>query len=230
MTGLIYIADDEKNIRELIESFLIEAGHEVRSFETGDALLKEMEKEEPNLVILDVMMPGTDGFSACTKIRKHSEVPIILLTARDTDADYITGFTVGCDDYFTKPFSPIKLTMRVNAILKREMKEKKVETKELVFQDIRLNQGLKTCLIKEEEVKLTNTEFELLLFLMIHRDRAVSREELLSEIWGYEAEVETRVTDDTIKRIRKKLLNLNSEAMIETVWGFGFKLGRREGV
>lgn len=230
MTGLIYIADDEKNIRELIESFLIEAGHEVRSFETGDALLKEMEKEEPNLVILDVMMPGTDGFSACTKIRKHSEVPIILLTARDTDADYITGFTVGCDDYFTKPFSPIKLTMRVNAILKREMKEKKVETKELVFQDIRLNQGLKTCLIKEEEVKLTNTEFELLLFLMIHRDRAVSREELLSEIWGYEAEVETRVTDDTIKRIRKKLLNLNSEAVIETVWGFGFKLGRREGV
>lgn len=230
MTGLIYIADDEKNIRELIESFLIEAGHEVRSFETGDALLKEMEKEEPNLVILDVMMPGTDGFSACTKIRKHSEVPIILLTARDTDADYITGFTVGCDDYFTKPFSPIKLTMRVNAILKREMKEKKVETKELVFQDIRLNQGLKTCLIKEEEVKLTNTEFELLLFLMIHRDRAVSREELLSEIWGYEAEVETRVTDDTIKRIRKKLLNLNSEAVIETVWGFGFKLGRREGL
>lgn len=230
MTGLIYIADDEKNIRELIESFLIEAGHEVRSFETGDALLKEMEKEEPNLVILDVMMPGTDGFSACTKIRKHSEVPIILLTARDTDADYITGFTVGCDDYFTKPFSPIKLTMRVNAILKREMKEKKVETKELVFQDIRLNQGLKTCLIKEEEVKLTNTEFELLLFLMIHRDRAVSREELLSEIWGYEAEVETRVTDDTIKRIRKKLLNLNSEAVIETVWGFGFKLGKREGV
>lgn len=154
MTGLIYIADDEKNIRELIESFLIEAGHEVRSFETGDALLKEMEKEEPNLVILDVMMPGTDGFSACTKIRKHSEVPIILLTARDTDADYITGFTVGCDDYFTKPFSPIKLTMRVNAILKREMKEKKVETKELVFQDIRLNQGLKTCLIKEEEVNI----------------------------------------------------------------------------
>lgn len=226
MSGLIYVADDEENIRNLIEGFLAEAGHEVQAFETGDALLKAFEEKEPDLVILDVMMPGTDGFTACTKIRKTSEVPILLLTARDTDADYITGFTAGCDDYFTKPFSPLKLTMRANAIIKRRKKETGEEGKDLRFLDLSLDPGMKVCKIKEKEVKLTGTEFELMLYLLSHQDRAVSREELLSTIWGYDAEVETRVTDDTIKRVRKKLSACESEAAIETVWGFGFKLGR----
>lgn len=226
MTGLIYVADDEKNIRDLIESFLIEAGHRVELFFDGESLLKAFTEKEPDLIILDVMMPGIDGFSVCNKIRKKSEIPILLLTARDTDADYITGFTSGCDDYFTKPFSPLKLTMRVNAIIKRELKEKKnIEQKELSFEDIILHLGFKTCMVHGKEMKLTNIEFELMVYLFHHRDRAVSREELLTSIWGYDAEVETRVTDDTIKRIRKKLREYKSQVIIETVWGYGFKLG-----
>ena len=103
----IYVADDEKNIRELLLEFLSREGYEVSLFEKGEDLLREFENAPSDLVILDVMMPGTDGFSVCSMLRKKSDVPIILLTARGTDADYITGFTLGCDDYFTKPFSPV---------------------------------------------------------------------------------------------------------------------------
>ncbi len=229
MKGFIYIADDERYIRDLIEKFLVEAGHEVRVFEDGEGLLEAFYRKEPDLVILDVMMPGIDGFTVCSKIRKISIVPILLLTARDTDADYITGFTSGCDDYFTKPFSPVKLTMRVNAIIKREAKDlSDVNSKELIFEDILINQRMKSCIINQRPVKLTNTEFELMSYLLIHKDRAVSREELLSSVWGYDAEVETRVTDDTIKRIRKKLKECESSVSIETIWGYGFKLIRKD--
>ncbi|MDO4788499.1 MAG: response regulator transcription factor [Johnsonella sp.] len=226
---LIYVADDEKNIRELIQEFLSQEGYEVKLFEKGEELLKAFENLPSDLVILDVMMPGTDGFSICSLLRKKSDVPIILLTARGTDADYITGFTMGCDDYFTKPFSPIKLTMRVKAMLKRLSKEKeKPEQEELVFGDIRLCPKQKSAFCRDKELKLTNTEFSLLSYMIEHRDKAVSRDELLSMVWGYDNEVETRVTDDTIKRVRKKL-NLNeSEVLIQTVWGFGFKLAKKE--
>lgn len=227
--GLVYVADDEKNIRDLIERFLEEAGHTVKVFEDGESLLAAFMEKEPTLVILDVMMPEVDGFTVCSRLRKISEVPIILLTARDTDADYITGYTAGCDDYFTKPFSPLKLTMRVNVIVKRALKEQHTaQNKTLALEDIVLEQALKSCTINQQAVKLTNTEFELMAYLLTHKDRAVSREELLGSVWGYEAEVETRVTDDTIKRIRKKLREYNSKITIETVWGYGFKLGRKD--
>lgn len=225
----IFVADDEKNIRELIYTFLTEEGFDVEIFETGDALWRKFESSTPDLVILDVMMPGTDGFSICSQIRKKSDVPIILLTARDTDADYITGFTLGCDDYFTKPFSPVKLTMRVKAILKRLSGEEQKPSEELLtYGDLTLHPMRKTAFCKEEELKLTNTEYTLLTYMLSNQDKAISREELLDQVWGYDSYVETRVTDDTVKRLRKKLLAAESEAAIETVWGFGFKLVMRE--
>lgn len=225
----ILVADDEKNIRELIRTFLTEEGFDVEVFETGDALWQAFESSVPDLVILDVMMPGTDGFSICSQIRKKSEVPIILLTARDTDADYITGFTLGCDDYFTKPFSPVKLTMRVKAMLKRlSGGEEKSSEEELSYGDLTLHPMQKTAFCKDEELKLTNTEYTLLTYMLTNRDKAISREELLDAVWGYDSYVETRVTDDTVKRLRKKLLAAESDTAIETVWGFGFKLGTRE--
>ena len=225
----IFVADDEKNLRELIYTFLTEEGFDVEIFETGDALWREFESSTPDLVILDVMMPGTDGFSICSQIRKKSDVPIILLTARDTDADYITGFTLGCDDYFTKPFSPVKLTMRVKAILKRLSGEEQKPSEELLtYGDLTLHPMRKTAFCKEEELKLTNTEYTLLTYMLSNQDKAISREELLDQVWGYDSYVETRVTDDTVKRLRKKLLAAESEAAIETVWGFGFKLVMRE--
>ena len=110
--GKIFIADDEKNIRDLLGKFLEDAGHEVRLFENGDSLLTELDNSVPDIVVLDVMMPGIDGFTACSRIRKaYPDITILLLTARDTDADFMTGFMAGCDDYLTKPFSPLKLTL-----------------------------------------------------------------------------------------------------------------------
>ncbi len=221
----IYIADDEKDIRDLLCSFLTEEGFSVLAFEDGEALYQAFLEREPDLVILDIMMPGRDGLSLCGAIRKKSSIPILLLTARDTDADYITGFTLGCDDYFTKPFSPVKLALRVKAMLRRvEMGQKKEEAAHWEFGDLLLRPRQKQACCRGEELRLTNTEFALLAYLMEHQDRAISREELLSAVWGYDNFVETRATDDIIKRLRKKLLSAGSSAGIETVWGFGFRL------
>jgi len=225
MNKTIYIADDEKNIRDLLQTFLEQEGFAVQSFANGDALLNAFEAAEPDLVILDVMMPGIDGFVACANIRNKSDVPIILLTARGSDADYITGFTLGADDYFTKPFSPIKLTMRVKALFKRLDKEEcMVDKKELRFADIVICPRQKTAFCNEKEIRFTNTEYAVLSYILQHQEKAISREELLNEIWGYDQAVETRVTDDIIKRVRKKLALAESRASIETIWGFGFKL------
>lgn len=230
MSKLIYVADDEQNIRDLIQSFLEEEGFEVETFENGDLLWKAFESKKPDMVILDVMMPGTDGFSTCMNIRRKSDIPIILLTARDSDADYITGFTMGCDDYFTKPFSPIRLTMRVKAIFKRLLsgESKKEESPELVCGDLTVKPFEKAVYCHENEMKLTNTEYALLHYMIENQDKAISREDMLSAIWGYESEVETRVTDDIIRRLRKKLAQVQSEVLIETIWGFGFKIGSKE--
>ena len=227
--GKIFIADDEKNIRDLLGKFLEDAGHEVRLFENGDSLLTELDNSVPDIVVLDVMMPGIDGFTACSKIRKaHPDITILLLTARDTDADFMTGFTAGCDDYLTKPFSPLKLTLKVNAILSKLGKNEK-STDEMAFGDLSVDASSFSCKVLDNELKLTKTEFQVLSLLLSTPEKAVSRDKLLSDIWGC-SEVETRVTDDTMKRLRKKLKDAGSRVHIETIWGFGFKLTLSEAV
>lgn len=227
--GKIFIADDEKNIRDLLGKFLEDAGHEVRLFENGDSLLTELDNSVPDIVVLDVMMPGIDGFTACSKIRKaHPDITILLLTARDTDADFMTGFMAGCDDYLTKPFSPLKLTLKVNAILSKLGKNEK-STDEMAFGDLSVDASSFSCRVLDSELKLTKTEFQVLSLLLSTPEKAVSRDKLLSDIWGY-SEVETRVTDDTMKRLRKKLKDAGSRVHIETIWGFGFKLTLSEAV
>ena len=222
----VYIADDEKNIRELLGTFLSNEDLTVELFETGDQLLLRFMEEEADVVVLDVMMPGTDGFGTAAAIRKRSDVPIILLTARDSDKDFVEGFSSGADDYFTKPFSPVQLTLRIKAILSRKNKE--VSTAETIqFQGLHLSEKDRLAYFKEKPIKVTNTEFELLKLLMEHPDQAISRDELLAQVWGYESNVETRVTDDTIKRLRKKLRQVDSDVQIETVWGYGFKLAKK---
>lgn len=227
MQKLIYAADDEQNIRNLVKSFLVREGYSVEVFENGDLLLEAFARAPSDLVILDIMMPGSDGFSVCARLRQMSTVPIIMLTARDTDADYIAGITLGSDDYFTKPFSPTALTMRVKAIFRRIELEKSAPPKnqQLVFADIALSTLAKTVSVAGTSIDLTPNEFSLLAFLMENQDRAVSREELLDKLWGYDIAVETRVADDTVKRLRKKLQR--SAAVIDTVWGFGFRLKER---
>ena len=226
MERFIYIADDDDNIRNLIKSFLEREGYICYGFPTGDELLKKFITEPCDLIILDVMMPGHDGFFILSELRKISNVPIIMLTARDSDADYIEGLNLGSDDYFTKPFSPIKLVTKVKSVFRRQESlsgdNKEQDGNELAFSDIKVNKKTKTASIKGSDLPLTPNEFALLSYLIVNKDRAVPRVELLDKIWGYETEIETRVADDTVKRLRKKLGD--SDAKITTVWGYGFRL------
>lgn len=224
----VYVADDEKNIRDLIASFLCEQSLEVEVFETGDQLFLRFLEEEADVIILDVMMPGTSGIDIAARIRKQSDVPIILLTARDGDEDFLQGFSAGADDYFTKPFSSLKLSFRVKAILSRHAtSSKKSDADVIAYEGLTLSEKERLVLYKKVPLKLTNTEFELLKMLLKHQEEAISRQDLLQQIWGYEEDVETRVTDDTIKRLRKKLREVGSHVLIETVWGYDFKLTKK---
>lgn len=237
MSKLIYIADDEDNIRKLVKKFLEEDGYEVKDFDSGNKLLEEFYIRKSDFVILDIMMPGLDGFQVCTKIREISTVPIIMLTARDTDVDYIAGLTLGSDDYFTKPFSPMALVMRVRAIFRRIDFEKQQQLENtsdsldyqnlpdriLKYGDVCIDEKNKTVKYSDEKnIYLTPNEFSLMTYLFKNSDRAISRDELLDKIWGYNMEVETRAVDDTVKRLRKKISY--TKISIETVWGFGFRL------
>ena len=224
---LIYIADDDENIRSAIITFLVNEGFAVEAFEHGDALLGRYRERPCDLVILDVMMPGSNGFIICTEIRNLSTVPIIMLTARDSDLDYATGMSLGSDDYFTKPFSAISLVMRVKAIFRRIEFERQNHAQRdhgelLRLGDIVLDEKNVSITVGGEPVTLTPNEYALLHHLMKHADRAVSRDELLECVWGFHTEVETRAADDTVRRLRKKLSNSNVE--IAAVWGFGFCL------
>ena len=228
---VIYIADDEENHKNLAKSFLERENYEVQTFNNGDDLFKAFTKKSCDLVILDIMMPGTDGLTVCSMIRQVSSVPIIMLTARDSDADFIAGITLGSDDYFTKPFSPMQLVMRVKAIFRRiDMDKKPLINQILTFGGIKINLASKTVVNitgddadnNAEEIQLTPNEFNLLVYLMENQNRAVSRDELLEKIWGFTNDIETRVADDTVKRLRKKISNTN--LLIDTVWGFGFRI------
>ncbi len=227
----IYIADDDANIREGIKIFLESEGYRVDAFENGDLLLAQFISNPCELVILDIMMPGSDGFSICTELRKISTVPVIMLTARDSELDYATGINLGSDDYFTKPFSTISLVMRVKAIFRRIAYEKKSSSSEsalgiLSFGNIEIDERSKTVTVDGAGVSLTPNEYSMLNYLVLHHDRAVSRDELLDRIWGINAEIRTRASDDTVLRLRKKLTAGN--VAIDSVWGFGFRLKVRD--
>lgn len=223
MTKIIYFADDEKNIRDLVVPFLEHDGFTVRAFETGDLLLEAYKNQKPDLVILDIMMPGTNGLDVMKSIRQYDNVPIIMLTARDSDVDFITAFNLGTDDYFTKPFSPIKLSLHVKALFKR-LDEKAIKNDtQYQFLDLTLDTEKRIALLSNEEMPLTKTEFDFLLILIEKPETAFSRETLLNRIWGFD-DIESRAVDDTIKRLRKKFKQYHSQVSIKTVWGYGFKL------
>jgi len=227
--NMIYLAEDETAIRETIISFLSSEGYQVIGFENGDALYDQFIKQSCDLVILDVNMPGNNGFEITKKIRQNSIVPILLLTARDSDLDYATGINLGSDDYFTKPFSAIALVMRVKALLRRvEMDQKSNDStpKEIEYNgDLSINRKTLEVKINDQTIDLTPMEYQVLCYFFDNKEKAISRDELLNNVWGYSKEVETRACDDTIRRLRKKLEH--SQVQIETIWGFGFKLGMK---
>ena len=226
MGSLIYLADDDPGLLEVFSAFLENAGFEVRSFSTGDELAREFAQREPDLVVLDVMMPGTDGLTVCKNLRAVSDVPIVILTAKDSEMDYMRGLAIGADDYLTKPFSPSMLVMRVKALLRRvEMSRGSTPAaQDLAFADVELSDTAHEAHAAGKPLELTMTEFALLRCLLEGNGTAVSRDTLLSKVWGFDAEVETRVTDETVRRVRKKLRDAGSPTQIKAVWGYGYKL------
>ena len=222
----IYVADDDDDIRQVVRTFLISDGYRVEDFPTGDLLYDRFLQTPCDLVILDVMMPGSDGFEICTTLREISTVPIIMLTARDSDNDYAMGLGLGSDDYITKPFSAMALLMRVRAIFRRidfESRKRPPEAREAMrIGGLTLDENSRHILCHEAPLALTPTEYEVLRYLMLHAGQAVSREELLEAVWGFDTAVETRATDDTVRRLRRKLESC--DVRIEAVWGYGFRL------
>ncbi len=219
----IYIADDEKSIRDIISGFLKNSGYEVSVFENGESLQEEFSKNPADMVILDVMMPGIDGITLCSKIRECSNVPIIIVSAKDSELDRITGITMGADDYLVKPFAPMELVARVSSIFRRMSFSETIKAKNILnYGNIKIDISLRKCTVNNDIFDVTPTEFSLLAYMFENFDKAVSRDELLKNVWKFDYEVDTKACDDVIKRLRKKLSKTN--VRIVAVWGFGFKL------
>jgi two-component system, OmpR family, response regulator len=227
---LIYIADDDEKIRSIIKSFLISESFEVETFQDGESILAAFLQRPCDMLIIDILMPGMDGYSLCAAIREKSSVPIIIISAKDSELDKITGLTLGSDDYMTKPFSPLELIARIKSTFRRiELDQSdKHPSSSVAICDLTLTPETKQAFYKGVPLHLTLMEFDLFLYLVRNRNKAVSREELLNKIWGFETDVETRATDDMIKRVRKKIAAVGSSLRIETVWGFGFKIIEKE--
>jgi len=224
---LIYLADDEENIRDLMKTFLECEGFEVKTFADGTAIRKAFDSRVPDMVILDLMMPGEDGLSICRYFRRESTVPIIIVSAKDTPLDRVTGITMGSDDYITKPFLPLELTARVKALFRRiEMTEAVYAPKgSVACGNVTIDPVARKVQAGETVLNLTHTEFDFLFYLMSHKPTAVPRQELLKAIWKFDdACVDTRVSDDLVKRLRKKMKDGGATVQIETVWGFGYRL------
>lgn len=224
MKRTVYLADDEENIRDLMQLFLTNGGYEVTAFSTGDDLLKAFLEKPADLVILDIMMPGTDGLSLCTRIRQSNNAFIIIVSARDSELDRIAGITLGSDDYLTKPFSPMELVARANALFRRAELIHSASPEQLSLGNFQIDCSKRIARVDGSMLELTPTEYELMGYFLRNGGRAVSREELLKNVWKFDFDADTRATDDVIKRLRRKLEASGANLKIESVWGFGFRL------
>jgi len=216
--GKIFIADDEKNIRDLLGKFLEDAGHEVRLFENGDSLLTELDNSVPDIVVLDVMMPKMDGWEVLKTIREHSKVPVIMLTARSEESDELKGFDYGADEYISKPFSPKILVARVEALLRRSgvQKEELLEVGGIV-----IDEAAHSVTVDGKPIELSFKEYELLQYFVENKGIALSREKILNNVWNYDYFGDARTIDTHVKKLRAKLMDKGE--YIKTVWGMGYK-------
>ena len=216
----ILIADDESRMRKLVNDFLSKEGYEVIEASDGnEALDRFYEDKGISLVILDVMMPGVDGFEVCREIRSQSQVPIIMLTAKGDERDELQGFNLGVDEYISKPFSPKILVARVNALLRRSNKldaEEKLEAGGIV-----LDKTAHTVTIDGKAVELSFKEFELLTYFMENQSVALSREKILNNVWNYDYFGDARTIDTHVKKLRSKIGDKGD--YIKTIWGMGYK-------
>ena len=222
----ILLVDDEQNILDLATMYLAREGFEIKTSTNGAEGLERIRQIKPALVVLDLMLPGLDGFEICRKLRsEENQVPIILLTARDEDVDKILGLELGADDYMTKPFNPRELAARVKAILKRveRIPSPQLKSEPIQIEDISID-GLRRMVRKKsgDEIMLRRHEFELLKILAEHRGIVLSRDQLLNMAWGFDFAGQTRTVDVHIAQLRSKLAG--TKVNIETVTGVGYKL------
>jgi two-component system alkaline phosphatase synthesis response regulator PhoP len=216
----VLLVDDEKNITELARLYLENEGWRVQAVYDGERALAAFQSDKPDLIVLDLMLPRVDGFEVCRRIRAQSDVPIIMLTARDEDVDKIVGLELGADDYLTKPFNPRELVARVKAILRRASFAPK--THRLTVGDLTLDLERREVSVNGKSVNLRTKEFDLLAVLAQQPRVVFTRERLLEVAWGYDFAGETRTVDVHVAHLRKKLTGGKTE--IETVTGVGYKL------
>lgn len=216
----ILIIDDEPSIVNLVTAYLKPEGYEVLTATDGPSGLKAARAFKPDLVILDIMLPGMDGIELLSRLRRESEVYVILLTAKTEETDKVVGLSVGADDYVTKPFSPRELTARVKAALRRLQTGTGSDTSVYSFQHLRMDAGARTVSVDEHPVELTAIEFDLLKALVESRGRVLAREQLLEKVWGGEYFGEQRVVDVHLGHVRQKL---GREDLIVTVRGVGYR-------
>jgi DNA-binding response OmpR family regulator len=221
-THSILVVEDETSIASFVSAYLKNAGFAVRTASSANAAVAELAGETPSLIVLDLNLPDGDGVELCHGIRRSSDVPILMLTARDEDVDKIIGLEVGADDYMTKPFNPRELVARVKSVLRRAAPERRrSETEELRHGDLVINSGKREVYVGEEEIRLAPKEFDLLWELLDHRGIVLTRDQLLERVWGYTFAGDTRTVDVHVRQIRRKL---GDASPIVTVWGVGYKV------
>lgn len=220
----VLVVDDDPKIRELLDLYFAREGFVVEQAADGGEALVKIEHCQPNLVVLDIMMPVLDGLEVCRQVRKTSHVPIIMLTARIEDEDRIMGLELGADDYMGKPFNPRELVARVKAVLRRAPGTADTETEILSFPDLVINRTEYCVTAFGQEVALTAKEIDLLYHLASHPGRVYTRDQLLEAVWGYTYCGDTGTVDTHIKRLRQKVgASLDGRWSIKTVWGVGYK-------
>jgi DNA-binding response OmpR family regulator len=222
MAGTVVLIEDEQSIGTLVRAYLERDGFQAVWVRSGEQGLAELDRHPVRLVILDVGLPGMDGFEVCRRIRAMSPLPIIMLTARDEEADRVAGLEVGADDYVPKPFSPRELMARVRAVLRRT--EPRSQDDVLQLEDVTLFRSARDVEVAGSRIDLTGKEFDLLAYFMENPGAVLSRELLLDRVWGMEYPGETRTVDVHVGQIRKKL---GRPGLIETVRGAGYKIPRR---
>ncbi|GAB4075067.1 response regulator transcription factor [Barrientosiimonas marina] len=226
MTHHIGVVEDDANIQDIVKAYLEKEGFTITAMDSAEDAWELWETRQPDMWVLDIMLPGMDGYEFCKKIRQESDVPIIIISAKDEEIDKILGLELGGDDYLTKPFSPRELVARVKRVLKRTSHEESGHTPDdrLKSGDLLIHESDRRIFWQGEEKDITTKEFDMLLLLARHPNRAYPREELLTNIWGEDYFGSDRAVDDLVKRIRKKLHGIP----LETVWGYGYRLRQDE--
>jgi DNA-binding response OmpR family regulator len=217
------IADDNRQITSILEEYAKKEGYDVKIAYNGRQALDTFDKHKPDIVLLDVMMPIIDGFEVCRRIRKVSNVPLIMITARGEDFERIMGLDIGADDYIVKPFSPAEVMARVRAVMRRIGAEN-ISSKLFVYDNLKINMEDYIVAIDENNVSLTKKEIEILWTLAANKNKVFTRENLLNSLWGYDYYGDSRTVDSHIKRLRSKIDNFQHKNWeIKTIWGVGYK-------